>query len=93
LDKNRPKLTPLWLGLLSIFITGLLLYTYCRIECVKIGYELSEEKARYMKLDTRRSELTIELNTLKSHEQIEQQIARHKLGLKMPTPKQVIEIP
>ena len=93
MDKNRPKLIPLWLALLSIFIMGLLVYTHYRIECVKIGYEINKEKAQYVSLDARRNELIIELKRLKSPQQIEQQVARHKLGLKMPTPKQVIEIP
>jgi cell division protein FtsB len=60
---------------------------------VKIGYEINKEKARYIKLDARKNELIIELKRLKSPEQIERQVARHRLGLKMPTPKQVIEIP
>jgi len=93
LDKNRSKLIPLWLALFSIFIMGLLFYTHYRVECVKIGYEINREKAQYANLDARKNELIIELKRLKSPQQIEQQVARHKLGLKMPTPKRVIEIP
>jgi cell division protein FtsB len=90
--KNRPKLISTWLALLSIFILGLLFYTRCRIECVKIGYEINKEKAEHVKLDAKRNELIIELKRLKSPEYIEEQVARHKLRLKMPKPSQIIEI-
>lgn len=86
-------MTPIWLALLSIFIIGLLFYTRCRIECIKVGYEINKEKAEYMKLDARKNELIIELKRLKSPEQIEKQVLRHHLELRMPSPKQVIEIP
>jgi hypothetical protein len=91
--KKRPKLITLWLALLSIFIIGLLFYTRCRIECVRIGYEISKETANQKKLNAIINALEIELASLKSPERIEQQVIRHKLGLKMPTPKQIIKIP
>ena len=93
MKKKTPRFITLWLVLLCVFITGLLFYTRCRIECMKIGYEINKEKARYTKLDARRNELIVELKALKSPEQIEYQIVRHKLKLKMPTPEQIIEIP
>ena len=92
-EKTRPKLITLWLALLSIFIIGLLIYTHCRTECVRIGYEISEAKANNNMLDARRNALRIELEMLKSPEEIEKQVIKHKLGLRMPTPKQIIEIP
>jgi len=91
--KSKPRLIQVWLALLAVFIIGLLFYTWCRIECLKIGYEINKEKSEYMKLDARRSEFIVELKRLKSPEQIERQIRRYKLDLKIPTPKQIIEIP
>lgn len=91
--KERPRLIPVWLCLLCIFIMGLFFYTRCRIECVKIGYEITRETDKQKRLNATKNALQIELEMLKSPEQIEQQVDRFKLGLKMPTPAQVIKIP
>jgi len=72
---------------------GLFFYTRCRIECVKIGYEITRETDKQKRLNATKNALQIELEMLKSPEQIEQQVDRFKLGLKMPTPAQVIKIP
>jgi len=93
MKKNRPKLITLWLGLLSIFIIGLLFYTRCRIECVRIGYEITRKTDDQKRLTATKNALKIELEMLKSPEHIEQQVIKHNLGLKMPTPKQIIKIP
>ena len=92
MEKNSSKLIILWLGLLSIFIISLLFYTRCRIECVRIGYEITRKTAEQKRLNAMKNALKIELEILKSPEQIEQQVVKHKLGLKMPIPKQIIEI-
>lgn len=91
--KNKPKLIPIWLALLSVFILELLFYTRCRIQCVRIGYEITQKTKEQKNLIATNNALKIELEMLKSPEQIEKKVKQYKLGLKMPRPKQIIEIP
>ena len=93
MGQKKSKLLFIWLVLLFVFIAGLLLYTRFRIECVGVGYEISQKTADRKKLFALQSELKIELATLKSPQHIEEQVAKHKLGLKAPTPKQIIDVP
>lgn len=93
MGQKKQKLLFIWLVLLFVFITGLLLHTRCRIECVRIGYEITQRTEDRKKLFALQNELKIELATLKNPHHIEEQIARYKLGLKTPTPKQIIQVP
>ncbi len=82
----------LWLLLMTILLGELLFYTWCRIQCVKVGYEIVEHQEANLRLTTRQNELNIELASLKSPERISE-IAREKLGLITPTSEQVITLP
>jgi len=75
-----------------IFIALLLFYTWCRVQCVQVGYEISKAANTYQKRVTRHNNLEIEHARLKSPERIAR-IAKDKLGLIMPTAKQMIIIP
>ncbi len=82
----------LWLLLMTILLGELLFYTWCRIQCVKVGYEIVERQEARGRLITRQNKLNIELASLKSPERITE-IARKKLGLVTPTSEQVITLP
>ncbi len=77
---------------MAILLGESLFYTWCRVQCVKVGYEIAEYEEVRGRLSTRRSELKTELASLKSPERISD-IARKKLGLITPTSEQVITLP
>ncbi len=78
--------------LLFVFIVLLLVYTWIRIQCVQVGYEISKAVKTNEKRIARNNNLKIEHAYLKSPERIARK-ARENLGLIMPTAKQIILIP
>lgn len=85
------KIAGAWIFLITIFIMQLLVYTWCRVQCVRTGYEISKETDNYQKLITIQNTMKIELERLKSPERIAK-IAKNKLGLVTPAPQQKINI-
>ena len=81
-----------WIVLLFIFIALLLVYTWCRVQYVQTGYEISKAVKINEKRIARNNNLKIEHAYLKSPERIARK-AKEKLGLIMPTAKQIIVIP
>ena len=95
--KNRksvtpPRLTGVWMVLLAIFLAELLFYTWCRVQCVRTGYEIAEAADRRQELAALQNELKIELAHLKNPKRIAD-IARRRLGLTMPNAGQTIVMP
>ncbi len=82
----------LWVLLISIVIALLLACAWCRIQCRRIGYELSQETSTYQQLTAIQNTLRIELERLKSPERIAR-IARNQLDLVTPAPHQKKNIP
>jgi len=85
-------ITGIWMVLLMLFVLELLFYTWCRVQCVNIGYRINEETRRHQHLLKLQSSLKIELARLKSPARIAE-IARTRLGMKMPDAKQTIVLP
>ena len=81
-----------YLLLLSIFVAELLIYTWCRVQYVQVGYQITKETARQQQLLALRDNLRIEHARLKSPQRIAK-IAREQLGLITPNPDQVVELP
>ena len=81
-----------YLILLLIFVAELLIYTWCRVQYVQVGYQITKETARQQQLLALRDRLKIEHARLKSPQRIAK-IAREQLGLITPNPDQVIELP
>ena len=77
---------------MAVFISELLFYTWCRVQCVRVGYEISKEVEKHRQLLTVQNNLKIEIARLKSPERIAK-IARKQLGLVMPNPEYMITIP
>ena len=75
-----------------VFIALLLFYTWCRIQCIQAGYEISQAVKINAKRIARNNDLKIEHAWLKSPERISRK-AKEELGLTMPTAKQIIVIP
>ncbi len=82
----------LWLVLMGFFIGELLFYTWCRVQCVQVQYEISKATRKQQRLLALQDNLKIELANLKSPQRIAT-IAREQLGLMTPTSKQMVPIP
>lgn len=81
-----------WFLLMSLFIVQLLFYTWCRVQCVQVGYEISKEASHYQRLLTFQTHLRTELATLRSSERLAN-ITASRLGLVNPSPKQIVILP
>jgi len=77
---------------MAVFIAELLIYTWSRVQCIKSGYEISNENNKNRNLINLQNNLKVELARLKSPERLAK-IAKNRLGLKTPTPEQMIIIP
>ena len=94
MEKDIRQITNIrtWIVFLFVFIALLLFYTWCRIQCVQAGYEISQAVKINAKRIARNNDLKIEHAWLKSPKRIARK-AKEKLGLVMPTAKQIIVIP
>ena len=89
---RKPKETLLWIIFMTIFLTELLFFTWCRVQMIGAGYEISREAKRHQDLIILKNNLKVELARLKSPERIAK-IAKNQLGLITPTREQMIIIP
>jgi cell division protein FtsL len=90
--KRDPKAIMTYLVIMLVFISELLFYTWCRVQSVKMKYDIAELTETARKLTAMQDSLKIELARLKSPQRIAK-IARTQLGLITPTPKQTIVLP
>ena len=89
---KRFKTTGLWIFIMAVFISELLFYTWCRVQNVRYGYEISNEINDRNELMAYQNNLKIELARLKSPERIAR-IAKEQLGLMTPTAGKTILMP
>lgn len=82
----------MWVLLLTLFVGELLFYTWCRVQCVQTGYEITRETRKQKELLSLQNSLDIELARLKAPENISR-IARNQLALGMPEPQQIVLMP
>jgi len=80
------------MAILLFLIAELFFYTWCRVQCVRTGYEISKENTEHRRLLMLQKNLKIEIARLKSPERIAN-IAKTQLGLVMPSARQTILIP
>ena len=90
--RRNPKVTLTYLLLMFVFIGELLLYAWCRVQYVRNKYEIAKLTTQAHQLSAMQDNLKIELARLKSPQRISR-IARDKLGLITPTPKQTLLVP
>jgi cell division protein FtsL len=81
-----------WLMILLFFLSEIFFYTWCRVQCTHIGYEIADIVKEHEQLLADQIQLKIEMERLKSPKRIEK-IAREKFGLIPPTPQQVVILP
>ena len=84
-------MTLIWIMFITIFVAELFFNTWCRVQYVRIGYEISQEEERRNRIITLQKNLRIELVRLKSPGRVSK-IAREKLGLIMPDPDKIVII-
>ena len=77
--------------LLIVFVVGFFFRTWCGVQCIRTGYEITESLHEQQKLLDMQKNLNIELSRLKSP-QVLGKIAREQLGLSVPSPDQIIII-
>jgi cell division protein FtsL len=93
MKKRAEKKIPwVWVMILALFIGELFFYTWCRVQCVRVGMAIAVERRKHEELKTLKNSLKIELARLKAPERISY-IARKKLGLDMPEPSKTIMVP
>jgi len=90
--RRDPKMIALWLLLLCALIAELLGYTWVRVQCVRVGYEIAALNRETLRLIELQDNFKLELARLKSPQRITK-IAREKLGLTMPAPRQMMVLP
>lgn len=89
--KTGLKLAAIWSIITIAFIAELFLYTWCRVQCVKTGYDITKETNTRLKLSSLQNDLKVEIAHLKSPQRIAK-IATTQLGLIIPTPDKMITI-
>jgi cell division protein FtsL len=90
--KQKTNLLGIWIVLLGLFITELLFYTWCRVQCTRLGYEMTKDVEANRKQMVLQSSLVLELARLKSPERISA-IARQQLKLEPPSHEQMVVLP
>ncbi|MFP4346707.1 MAG: septum formation initiator family protein [Thermodesulfobacteriota bacterium] len=85
---NNWRITGAWILLMTLFIMQLLVYTWTRVQCVQVGYEIAQETDTYQKLMGIQNTLKIELERLKSPQRIAS-IAQYQLGMITPTSQHI----
>jgi cell division protein FtsL len=91
-QQRNPKVIVIFLFLMLVFIAELLFYTWCRVQSVRIKYEITEQTSRTRQLSAMQDNLKIEFARLKSPSRIAK-IARTQLGLITPTSTNMILMP
>ncbi|MGE5258956.1 MAG: cell division protein FtsL [Hyphomicrobiales bacterium] len=90
--RRNPRMLALWLSLLCVFIAELLVYTWVRVQCVRVGYEISTLNKEQQRLNELQANLKVELARLKAPQRITK-IAQERLGLTLPAPRQMMVMP
>ena len=87
--RNRTlSLKTIWLAIMLVFIAELFAYTWCRVQNVRVGYEIAAETRTYEQQRTIRKNLAIELARLKAPNRIE--ALGRQLGLAPPATRQIV---
>lgn len=89
--KERRSPMTLWVVLIVVFMAELLVYSWCRVQYVHTGYEITEAREKGQVLVALQDELKLEEAHLRSPERI-RRIAE-KRGLTMPDPRRMFVMP
>ena len=93
-EKNNESYLPtiFWIVIMGLFLTEMLFYTWCRVQCTKTGYAIARENEKNYDFLSLQKNLEIELTQLKSPNRVAR-IAKNQLGLDIPKPEQIRSLP
>jgi cell division protein FtsL len=77
--------------LMGFFLCELFAYTWCRVQCTRVGYEISKAVKEQEQLAVVQKNLQLEMARLKSPERLAN-IAKTYMDLKMPSSRQMVTI-
>ncbi len=89
--KERRPIIGIWVAFIVVFMAELLVYSWCRIQYVQTGFEITQARQERERLIELQRELKIEEGQLRSPARIREKA--EALGLVMPDPKQLVVIP
>ena len=92
LKKQKSNLLRIWIFLLVLFISEFLFYAWCRVQCTRLGYEMTKDVEANRKQMLIQNSLVVELARLKSPERVSA-IARQQLKLEPPSHEQMVVLP
>ena len=87
---QRPRLFPILIFVVILMCVALV-FVWSRIEVVNLEYEISSYQGRVRDLQQESKRLQLEAASLSNPSRIEN-MARTRLGLRMPAPEQVITV-
>lgn len=87
---QRPRLFPL-IAFVVVLMVVALFFVWSRLEVVNLEYDISTYEIRLRALQQESRQLKLEAASLRNPARIEQ-MARTKLGLRLPAPEQVIAV-
>ncbi|MFO7494526.1 MAG: septum formation initiator family protein [Desulfobacterales bacterium] len=90
--RRASRTLAIWALVMVFFLGEVYFYTWCRVQCTQVGYEINRAADHSQQLQGIQSSLKIELERLKSPQRIAR-YAREKLGLEMPNRTQIIIMP
>ncbi|MFH0998947.1 MAG: cell division protein FtsL [Pseudomonadota bacterium] len=90
--KQKSNLLGIWIVLLFLFVAEFLFYAWCRVQCTRLGYEMTKDVEANRKQMVLQNSLVLELSRLKSPERISA-IARQQLKLEPPSHEQMVVLP
>jgi cell division protein FtsL len=90
--KRKSNLLGIWIVLLVLFIAEFLFYAWCRVQCTRLGYEMTKDVEANRKQMVLQNSLVLEIARLKSPERISA-IARQQLKLEPPSHEQMVVLP
>lgn len=88
---KRPRIRP-WLMILVLVMGEMLLVTWCRVQHIKVGYQITQATEENRQLVKNQNKLKVEIARLRSPERIAK-IARNQLGLVPPSEEQTKVLP
>jgi len=91
-DVFTPRVIAVGFVFLSVFMAEFFLKTWCGVQCIRVGYEITDAMNKQQNLTNMQKNLKIELLHLRSP-QVLMKIAKEKYELTIPEPDQVIVIP
>ncbi|MFO7839288.1 MAG: hypothetical protein R6X08_07305 [Desulfosalsimonadaceae bacterium] len=87
-----PGLVRMFLLLLLIFLVEFFFHTWCGVQCIRTGYEITAAEKRQEELLEMQKSLQVELARLTAPQSLSRAAAR-QFNLRTPEPEQMVVLP